>query len=90
MDYEDCRSQCKSLTLAAVQADRIDVRAFCCHTIRLFSCSVNREIMSDEVFDSEDTAAYYNGAAASLFYEACWGGVDIQIGHYVTGEETVA
>ena len=46
--------------------------------------------MSNEVFDSEQAAAYYDDAAVSRFYEACWGGADIHIGRYVTGRETVA
>jgi 2-polyprenyl-3-methyl-5-hydroxy-6-metoxy-1,4-benzoquinol methylase len=36
------------------------------------------------------TAAYYNDDAISRFYEACWGGSDIHIGLYASGEETVA
>ncbi len=46
--------------------------------------------MSNDVFDSEQAAAYYDDAAVSRFYEACWGGSDIHIGRYVTGRETVA
>jgi 2-polyprenyl-3-methyl-5-hydroxy-6-metoxy-1,4-benzoquinol methylase len=46
--------------------------------------------MSNDVFDSEQAAAYYDDAAVSRFYEACWGGADIHIGRYVTGRETVA
>jgi sarcosine/dimethylglycine N-methyltransferase len=46
--------------------------------------------MSNEVFDSEQAAAYYDNAAISRFYEECWGGADIHIGRYATGEETVA
>ena len=46
--------------------------------------------MSEKVFDSEQAAAYYDDAAVSRFYEACWGGADIHIGRYVTGRETVA
>jgi len=46
--------------------------------------------MSEPVFDSGQAAAYYNDAAVSRFYEACWGGADIHIGRYVTGRETVA
>jgi cyclopropane fatty-acyl-phospholipid synthase-like methyltransferase len=49
-----------------------------------------RKIMSEKVFDSEQAAAYYDDAAVSRFYEACWGGADIHIGRYVTGRETVA
>lgn len=46
--------------------------------------------MSNDVFDSEQAAAYYDDAAVTRFYEACWGGADIHIGRYATGEETVA
>ena len=46
--------------------------------------------MSNKVFDSEQAAAYYDDAAVSRFYEACWGGADIHIGRYVTGRESVA
>jgi ubiquinone/menaquinone biosynthesis C-methylase UbiE len=49
-----------------------------------------KEIMPTEVFDSERAAAYYDDSAVSLFYEICWGGADIHIGLYPTGEETVA
>jgi 2-polyprenyl-3-methyl-5-hydroxy-6-metoxy-1,4-benzoquinol methylase len=49
-----------------------------------------KTIMSNEVFDSEQAAAYYDNAAISRFYEECWGGADIHIGRYVTGRETVA
>lgn len=46
--------------------------------------------MSYKVFDSGKTAAYYDDAAVSKFYEQCWGGSDIHIGRYSTGDETVA
>ena len=46
--------------------------------------------MPNDVFDSGQAAAYYDNAAVSRFYEACWGGADIHIGRYVTGRETVA
>ncbi len=46
--------------------------------------------MANEIFDSEKAAAYYDDAAISRFYETCWGGADIHIGHYATGDETVA
>lgn len=46
--------------------------------------------MPGEVFDIEQIAAYYDDAAVSRFYQACWGGADIHIGRYVTGRETVA
>ena len=46
--------------------------------------------MSYKVFDSGKTAAYYDDAAVSQFYEQCWGGADIHIGRYSTGDETVA
>jgi 2-polyprenyl-3-methyl-5-hydroxy-6-metoxy-1,4-benzoquinol methylase len=40
--------------------------------------------------DTAETAAYYDDAAVSRFYESCWGGSDIHIGLYATGEESVA
>ena len=46
--------------------------------------------MSNEIFDSEKAGAYYDNAAISAFYQQCWGGRDIHIGLYATGEETVA
>lgn len=46
--------------------------------------------VSNEIFDSEKAAAYYDDAAISEFYQQCWGGADIHIGRYATGEETVA
>ncbi len=46
--------------------------------------------MPDNVFDSDQAAAYYDDSAVSKFYEQCWGGVDIHIGRYANGEETVA
>jgi len=46
--------------------------------------------MSNDVFDSEQAAAYYDDEAVSRFYEECWGGADIHIGRYVTGRESVA
>ena len=46
--------------------------------------------MSNEVFDTEQAAAYYNDGAVSEFYRQCWGGADIHIGRYATGDETVA
>ena len=45
--------------------------------------------MSNEVFDTEQAAAYYDDAAVSEFYQQCWGGEDIHIGLYTTGGETV-
>ncbi|MGM0586435.1 MAG: SAM-dependent methyltransferase [Pseudomonadota bacterium] len=36
------------------------------------------------------SAAYYDGADAADFYRLCWGGSDIHIGRYETGDETVA
>jgi len=36
------------------------------------------------------TADYYNQRSVSKFYESCWGGSDIHIGLYKTGEETIA
>ena len=46
--------------------------------------------MSSAIFDAEKAAAYYDDAAVSEFYEQCWGGADIHIGRYATGNETVA
>lgn len=46
--------------------------------------------MPNEVFDPKKAAAYYDDAAISTFYEQCWGGADIHIGLYATGDETVA
>ena len=51
---------------------------------------MSESTLSNEVFDSEQAAAYYDDAAVTRFYEACWGGADIHIGRYVTGRETVA
>ncbi len=46
--------------------------------------------MPNLTFDTAETAAYYDDAAVSEFYQQCWGGSDIHIGRYVTGNETVA
>lgn len=46
--------------------------------------------MATDVFNSTSAAAYYDDDAVSTFYQACWGGTDIHIGHYETGQETVA
>ena len=46
--------------------------------------------MSNNVFDSDQAAAYYDDSAVSKFYEECWGGADIHIGRYETGGESVA
>lgn len=46
--------------------------------------------MPNEIFDADKTAAYYDDAAISAFYQRCWGGADIHIGRYATGDETVA
>jgi len=45
--------------------------------------------MSNKVFDTERAAAYYDDAAVSEFYQQCWGGENIHIGLYATGNETV-
>ncbi len=45
--------------------------------------------MPGEVFDSEQAAAYYDDAGVSEFYRQCWGGEDIHIGLYATGDESV-
>lgn len=46
--------------------------------------------MSQNVFDTSGAASYYDDADVSTFYRLCWGGEDIHIGHYPTGDETVA
>lgn len=46
--------------------------------------------MASTVFDPEKTAGYYDDTNVSEFYEQCWGGEDIHIGLYATGQETVA
>lgn len=46
--------------------------------------------MASDGLDPAATAAYYNDAAVSRFYEACWGGSDIHTGLYASGEETIA
>jgi cyclopropane fatty-acyl-phospholipid synthase-like methyltransferase len=46
--------------------------------------------MSNILFDSDQAAAYYDDSAVSTFYEQCWGGLDIHIGRYASGDETVA
>lgn len=40
--------------------------------------------------DTSPTAAYYNDQGVRTFYELCWGGSDIHIGLYDTGNETIA
>lgn len=39
---------------------------------------------------ASETADYYNDRNVSIFYEHCWGGSDIHIGLYETGNETIA
>ena len=46
--------------------------------------------MSNAIFDAGQAAEYYDDAAVSIFYEQCWGGADIHIGRYTTGDESVA
>lgn len=46
--------------------------------------------MTETVFKPEQAAAYYDDASIAAFYERCWGGEDIHIGRYETGEETIA
>ena len=41
-------------------------------------------------FDPNEAAAYYDGEAISGFYQKCWGGEDIHIGRYPTGNESIA
>ena len=45
--------------------------------------------MSNQVFDTEQAAAYYDDAGVAEFYKQCWGGEDIHIGLYATGEESI-
>lgn len=46
--------------------------------------------MSDDVSAIGRTAEYYDDASVSDFYRQCWGGEDIHIGRYASGDETVA
>ena len=46
--------------------------------------------MSNAIYEAEEAAAYYDDEAVSEFYQQCWGGVDIHIGRYATGDESVA
>jgi sarcosine/dimethylglycine N-methyltransferase len=46
--------------------------------------------MSDAIFDAQDAGAYYDDDAVSTFYRVSWGGADIHIGLYTTGDESVA
>jgi len=46
--------------------------------------------MPPAVFDTSRAAAYYDDEAVTAFYQRCWGGADIHIGRYVTGNETIA
>ena len=46
--------------------------------------------MANVIFRPAETAAYYNDKAISEFYQQCWGGADIHIGRYATGDETIA
>jgi cyclopropane fatty-acyl-phospholipid synthase-like methyltransferase len=48
-----------------------------------------RYAMSDDVSAIGRTAEYYDDASVSDFYRQCWGGEDIHIGRYSSGEETV-
>ena len=41
--------------------------------------------MTANVFDAREAAAYYDDQAVSEFYRQCWGGADIHIGLYATG-----
>ncbi len=45
--------------------------------------------MTNKVFEPNEAAAYYDDATVSEFYQQCWGGEDIHIGLYATGEESV-
>lgn len=46
--------------------------------------------MTTDVFNAQQAAAYYDDGAVSEFYRQCWGGADIHIGLYATGDESVA
>lgn len=46
--------------------------------------------MSRSETDSSKTATYYNDQNVARFYEICWGGSDIHIGLYATGNETIS
>lgn len=46
--------------------------------------------MSDAIFDAQAAGAYYDDEAVASFYRASWGGADIHIGLYTTGDESVA
>ena len=46
--------------------------------------------MANAIFDPQEAAAYYDGEAITRFYQQCWGGEDIHIGRYPTGNEPVA
>lgn len=46
--------------------------------------------MSNAIFDPRQAAQYYDDSNVSAFYARCWGGEDIHIGLYATGDETVA
>lgn len=45
--------------------------------------------MTNKVFDAEQAAAYYDTAAVTEFYQQFWGGEDIHIGLYASGNETI-
>jgi cyclopropane fatty-acyl-phospholipid synthase-like methyltransferase len=45
---------------------------------------------SNAATDTLATAAYYNDLGVTKFYELCWGGSDIHIGLYATGDEKIA
>jgi cyclopropane fatty-acyl-phospholipid synthase-like methyltransferase len=46
--------------------------------------------MPNTIYDAKKTSEYYDDTNVSAFYQQCWGGEDIHIGLYATGEETVA
>lgn len=46
--------------------------------------------MSNAIFNAEKAGAFYDDSAVSRFYQQCWGGADIHIGRYASGNETVA
>lgn len=46
--------------------------------------------MNENTTNAAEAAAYYDNANVAEFYRQCWGGSDIHIGCYDTGEESIA
>jgi cyclopropane fatty-acyl-phospholipid synthase-like methyltransferase len=56
----------------------------------LKSCR-NQELgLSSKRTNSEAAAAYYDNPDIARFYRICWGGSDVHVGLYKTGNETIA